>query len=696
MIAPPTKPDSIAARRGREPLQIGDWTLDPQLGVLRRGQEERPLGGKALHVLLVLIDAGESAVSRNDLLKLVWGENYPADGVVSRAIADIRSALGESAGESNYIRTLPKFGYKLVANGAQAEAEPKLPISAWHIALALLVVAVAIIWIQRPNTEAGNSELRLPPARPLTSGSGLEHQPRVVPGGDWVVYAALRPGQSDWDLFRVSTKDGMSQTVAASPGVQEHGPAVSPTGEEVAYVRLSDNACYVVTQSINFGVPKNVATCTTKFATTVDWSSSGDLIAFTGFEGEDLDGYRRLYLVDLVSGDRRRLTDAVSPTGTDFYPRFSPSGSRVSFLRGEPQPDHRTTLWYVDTLGGAETRLTTQPAQLGGMVWIDDTTLLYSINEAGRFELRLLNVATGTARAVQAPEVIHPDYDANMGLLVAALRRSERDLVVITDESAVPLASSTSDDHHGVFSPDESLVAFISRRSGHDELWIVDTKDDVARRLTQFDGATVRYPAWHPAGRRVMFTAQTDAGERLYEVDIISGDLRQLGSAGVESTMPKWLPGGQRWVQGCKNESGWGICVADDSGTSRIADDFFRPTPVDDDTVSVVDRSGVLFELSLDDGAVELVWGGLPNDGRSGWAIDAQQVIYVAATADAGVGRVIRRDMNTRTETTVYEGPMPLIDTSIDIGARTGAVLFTRHQAASDDLTLFEHKFEVQ
>jgi len=696
LTATSTRPDSISARRDREPLQIGDWTLHPQLGVLRRAEEERPLSGKALHVLLVLVDAGESAVSRDDLLTQVWGENYPADGVVSRAVADIRSALGESAGDSNYIRTLPKFGYKLVAKSAQATARPKSPVPAWQITLALLAVVATVIWIQRSNTETSYSESRLPPGRPLTSGPGLEHQPRVVPGGDWIVYAALRPGQSDWDLFRVSTKDGLSQTVAASPGVQEHGPAVSPTGEEVAYARLADNSCYVVRQSINFGVPRNVATCTTKFATSVDWSPIGDLIAFTGAEDEDPGRRRRLYLVDLASGDRRRLSDAVSPTGTDFYPRFSRSGTYVAFLRGEPQPDHRTTLWYVDTSSGEEARLTTQPAQLGGMTWIDDKTLLYSINNAGRFELRQRSIVTGAEQLVQAPDLIHPDYVSDVGLLVAASRRSERDLVIIADQSPVSLASSTSDDHHGVFSPDESVVAFISRRSGYDELWIVDTEDDAARRLTQFDGATVRYPAWHPAGRRVMFTAQTDAGERLYEVDIISGDLRQIGSAGVESTMPKWLPGGQRWVQGCKNESGWGICIGDDSGTSRIADGFFRPTLVNDETVSVVDRSGALYELSLVDGEVELVWDGLPNDGRSGWAIDAQQLIYVAATAEAGIGQVVRRDMNARTETTLYKGPMPLNDTSIDIGGRTGAVLFTRYQAASDDLAIFEHKFEAQ
>ena len=671
--------------------------------MVRRGDVERRLTGKALHVLLVLIDAENSAVSRDELLDQVWGENYPADGVVSRAIADIRGALGESAGEHNYILTLPKYGYRLVAecgpaamrDDSQIPDKTRTPAAA-GAAVAIIFVA-AVVWGLWPDLDTRVSEQSLPPGRPLTSSPGLEHQPRIVAGGDWVVYAALRPGQGDWDLFRVSTRDGVSQSVAALPGVQEHGPAVSPAGDEVAYVRLTAAGCDVVAQSLTFGVPAPVAACTSKFPTLVDWSPDGASLAYTALENDDVDGFRRIYVVNRDSGERRRLSDAVSPTGTDFYPRFSPSGRHVAFLRGEPQPDHRTTLWTVDLESGDEVRMTDQPVQLGGMTWIDDSRLLYSVNEAGRFELRQVDLSTRSEIKVEAAGLIHPDYLANESLFVAASRRSERDLVIISaGKLPAALASSTSDDHHSAFSPDESIVAFISRRSGYDELWIIDIESDVARRLTRFDGATVRYPSWHPDGRRILFTVQTDAGERLHEVDIISGDSHQLGSAEVESTMPRWLPDGQRWVQGCKDVTGWGICIARDGAIERLGDGYFRPTPIGDDLLAVADRSGKLYRLSLVDGSVEAVFNGLPNDGRSGWALDGQFLVYNAPAAEANAGRVIRRDLTSGEEAVLYEGPMPLADTAIDVGSVTGAVLFTRFQAASDDLLIFEQNFAVR
>ena len=54
------RPDAREARTRRGPTQIGDWVLHADLGVLRRGKAEVRLNAKTLHVLLVLLDAGDT------------------------------------------------------------------------------------------------------------------------------------------------------------------------------------------------------------------------------------------------------------------------------------------------------------------------------------------------------------------------------------------------------------------------------------------------------------------------------------------------------------------------------------------------------------------------------------------------------------------------------------------------------------
>ncbi len=700
MTKPTSRPDASAARSDREPIRIGEWLLRPDLAVLRRGDEEVRLGAKAVHVLLVLIDSGEAGVARDTLVDKVWGEHYPSDAVVSRAIADLRSAFGEKAGDQAYIRTLPKFGYQLVAplgpetaTHNEVVAESNRRRYAVGIVLAAFAL-IAVIWWQPEQVETGTDSGRLPLPRPLTSAPGLEHQPRIAPDGDWILYAALRPEQPDWDLFRVAASDGLSQVVAASPGVHEHGPAISPSGDEVAYVRLQGESCEVVTQSITLGVPKPVASCTTKFATTVDWSPNGRLIAFTADESSDPLGYRRLHVVDRVTGVQRLLSSAVSPSGSDYYPRFSPSGKQLAFLRGEPQPDHRASLWRVDVESGVEERLTDQPSQLGGMTWLSESILVYAYSDGGQFESRRRDLSTGAENRLEPSGLIHPDYHADSDLFVAASRRSERDLAILdADGGVTAVASSTSDDHHGALSADGSLVAFISSRSGYDELWIANIRDDASRRLTRFDGATVRYPDWHPTQQRILFTVQTEAGERLFEVDVVSGSLQGIGDADQEATTPRWLSGGDRWVYECRDDAGWGICIGSEDEQRKIADGFFRPTPLDVESVAVVDSKGVLYRMSTSTGDVAVMLNQLPNNGRNGWGFNGDFLVYSAPGTAGNSGQILRRNLATNEDIVLFEGSMPLADTNISIAS--GSILFTRFQAASDDLVIFEQAFNA-
>ena len=203
MTESPKKPDLRAARASVGPTRIGDWVLHPDLGVLKGESIESRLNPKSLHVLLVLLDAGHTGVSRDELLDRVWGENYPSDNVISRAITDLRAAFGEKAGEQRYIRTIPKFGYQLVAESAPAatglSALPsRVPDS--HLqryrhhyvvsAIALLAWLLLPALLQMPGT-TDSAAIVLSGSRPLTAAPGLEHQPRIVPNSDWVVYLSL-------------------------------------------------------------------------------------------------------------------------------------------------------------------------------------------------------------------------------------------------------------------------------------------------------------------------------------------------------------------------------------------------------------------------------------------------------------------------------------------------------------------------
>jgi DNA-binding response OmpR family regulator len=102
------------ARRAAPPrpplLRRGDVELDPATRNACRGERELELTNKEFGVLEVLLAAGGSVVSAEELLGKVWDENAdPFSNVVRVTMMTLRRKLGEP----QLIETLPGAGYRL-------------------------------------------------------------------------------------------------------------------------------------------------------------------------------------------------------------------------------------------------------------------------------------------------------------------------------------------------------------------------------------------------------------------------------------------------------------------------------------------------------------------------------------------------------------------------------------------------------
>jgi len=73
-------------------------------------------------------------------------------------------------------------------------------------------------------------------------------------------------------------------------------------------------------------------------------------------------------------------------------------------------------------------------------------------------------------------------------------------------KSAAPLISSTRADSAPQFSPDGKRIAFMSNRSGNDEIWVCDSDGSNSIQLTSFDGPNVTTPRWSPDGDELPLT----------------------------------------------------------------------------------------------------------------------------------------------------------------------------------------------
>ena len=97
------------------------FRLDPLNQCLWRGTDQISLSPKAFSVLLYLAERQGRLVTKQELLDAVWPDIHVTEGVLKRAVLEIRKALGDDPDEPRFIQTLHRRGYRFLTASAVEE-----------------------------------------------------------------------------------------------------------------------------------------------------------------------------------------------------------------------------------------------------------------------------------------------------------------------------------------------------------------------------------------------------------------------------------------------------------------------------------------------------------------------------------------------------------------------------------------------
>jgi DNA-binding winged helix-turn-helix (wHTH) protein/tetratricopeptide (TPR) repeat protein len=116
--------------------EFGDFRLETERPSLWRDEELVPLPPKALEVLLLLVRRRDIIVSREELLNTVWRDTFVEDGNINYTVSLLRKTLDKDD-KGRFIQTVPKRGYRFVADVLEVSANG-------HAESAVQTVAVAL------------------------------------------------------------------------------------------------------------------------------------------------------------------------------------------------------------------------------------------------------------------------------------------------------------------------------------------------------------------------------------------------------------------------------------------------------------------------------------------------------------------------------------------------------------------------
>jgi tricorn protease len=408
----------------------------------------------------------------------------------------------------------------------------------------------------------------------LTDHQAREVYPRFSPDGRWVAFSSNRNG--NYDVFVVPVQGGVPRRLTYHSG----------TDDVVGWTRDSTQVIFRTARGV--GAFPNVATL---HQVSIDGGQEQPLPTDWGYWGSfSPDGrslvfnrhpstwsrqhYRGSYSADLW------ITNLSDKTYTKLladerYNRYWPmwGADNAIYYVADPLPNDKNVkpgsaevrrsvnnIYKIPVAGGQPVQVTRHAD--GSLFWpsmsADGKVIVYEDN----FGIWKLDVATGRTREITLD--INTDEKEN-GLEVDVVRDeldsydispSGRRAVISTRGQVLTIATERGDvtrvapdnmasrNQTPKWSPDGKLIAFVSDRSGRDEVWISDPDGRSPKKVTDLDNEKGT-PVWTPDSKALLYTA---GGKRLYYYSVADGktatvtstDIGRLGSVSI-SPDSKWV-----------------------------------------------------------------------------------------------------------------------------------------------------------
>ena len=532
---------------------------------LTRGTEEVGLVPKAQDMLYLFLEHPGQLLSKQFLLQELWPDSFVEEGVLSVYVSILRKALGDTTGTCHYIETVPKSGYRFIAQvsceipiGPASTLPPPSAMKVKRLAMvAIIVLAIisgAFQFIRVRRQPQSFTYYALEKSHPLTSIPGVVYQPALSPNGESLAYAWAPFDNGPINIYVQNGAASERSQLTEGPGYSI-APAWSPDGRRIAYLHSERDGASVEVLVVDVNprsTPRKLAELG-RFVSTLspipslDWSPDGALLLSSATTGDVR--FPSLVLISATTGEKTLLTQPATQAA-DGDARFSWDGETIVFRRslGSSMDD----LYLMPARGGPARRLTSDMRRIRGVAWSSEGHSLIVAADRARAFTTLWRVFLDGQAPVQ---LTIPVGYASAPVVARESKRlafvSEVNNVNIWKASLTspgkpsPVIASTFLNTSPDISPNGAYIAFRSNRTGSDEIWIADNEGRNPRQLTHFGGPLTGRPRWSPDARWVAFDSTAPGNADIYAVRVDDGVLRRVTHAPSDEVVPSWSRDGQ-------------------------------------------------------------------------------------------------------------------------------------------------------
>jgi len=457
-------------------------------------------------LLLVLVRYHDRILDKEFLLESVWPDSFVEQGNISFNINQLRKVLDDDAQTPKYIETIPRRGYRFVANVEEFAAEelteePVAPgdvksrtgrsrrvLFAVAAAAALLIAGfAAAAWFLTGRVVRAAPILSAPFALERLSTDGQVHLAAISRDGKMVVYSRRNAGNQSLWVMQPGTTDN-NQIVPLSDYIY-YGLAISPDGKYVYYARgegtsKGQQQPDIYRESIFGGAPQRIVKEAQGW---ISVSPDGEKVSFVRCPYTE-EEYCSLWIADSIDGgNERKLLSRPRPFRIADN-QISPDGKTIAFAAGQSRTSSNDFgLSEVDIDGAAVRDLTSEKFfNIEHIAWLPNRELLLTARREPDKNFRIWQVsANGAASPLtddsQSYSALSLNDDRSVLVTSQVAPNFHLDVYKTNDPGSGPkrLANASTVD----FATNNELV-FTSLRTGNHEVWSINSDGSNERQLT--------------------------------------------------------------------------------------------------------------------------------------------------------------------------------------------------------------------
>ncbi|HMO81394.1 MAG TPA: winged helix-turn-helix domain-containing protein [Pyrinomonadaceae bacterium] len=548
--------------------EFEDFRLDLREKELLKNGVKIPLPPKVFDTLSVFAENAGRLVEKEKLMNLIWTDSFVEESNITYTIRMLRKALGDDAASPRFVETVPRRGYRFIAevrgsssehagnNGSEQPNTEPLPLkrSSSSRALSLLAAVIVMIaggiavtgyWLTK--TAYSNAPvLSAPFASEKVSTNGKVRNAVISRDGKSVFYTNGVEGQQSVWLRHLES----SQSIEIIPPSDDfyYGLELSPDGNFLYFVRsdrqVRDTGLYRV--SVFGGIPERILSGTEGW---ISISPDGGTVSFVRcpYTKEE---YCSLWVADALNGtNEKKLTSRPQPIRIGDN-KFSPDGRSIAFAVGQSQNQANDFgLEEINIETGEVSSLTSEKFfNIKNLAWLpnkDGLLITASRTPNKYFRIWEISAADAIARPLtnDSESYSRLSLDLEAGFLISTqVKQDFRLMLFSTDDPVRP--SGLVEAMRATYFPNGKL-AYSSAMSGNDEIWSINSDGTGQKQLTN-NLADDIWPVVSPDNEYVFFSANRTGKSQVWRMKADGSDQTQLTMA--DGGYPFFVSPDGKWV----------------------------------------------------------------------------------------------------------------------------------------------------